>query len=183
MIIAKIQAPMTALCKYKGEGMRKALRVALSAILTFSLTACGGTAVSEVAESPEAEESAAEDAADGELVFYTWWADAERSMGEALIADFEAQNPGVAVQQNYIAYNDYLSKLNTMVATNSTPDVFFIQEYLANKWGEKGVTADLTPFYAAAGVNPYEFYIDNAVYSTQGKIWCVNTNCITTCLY
>ena len=84
------------------------------------------------------------------VVLYTWWADAEQAMGEALVADFEKANPTITVEQNYISYNDYHSKINTMIASGTTPDLMFLNEYLINELGEKGVIEDLYPFYFMA---------------------------------
>jgi multiple sugar transport system substrate-binding protein len=117
------------------------------------------------------------------VVFYTWMSDAERSMSEALIADFRKAHPNIEVEENYVAYNDYLPKINTMVASGSTPDVFYLNEYLVNEWGEKGVTEDQTAYYKAAGIDPKSFYVDSAIYSTQGKLWGINTTSTTIVLY
>jgi multiple sugar transport system substrate-binding protein len=117
------------------------------------------------------------------LVLYTWWADAERAMGEALIADFEKSHPNVTVEQNYIAYNDYHSKINTMIASGTTPDVMYLNEFLINEWGEKGVTADLFPYYRDAGIDPKTYYVDSALYVTGGHLWGVNVTSTTIVLY
>jgi multiple sugar transport system substrate-binding protein len=117
------------------------------------------------------------------IVEYTWWSDAERAMGEALVAEFEKANPDVSVEQNYIAYNDYHSKVNTMIASGTTPDVFYLNEYLINEWGEKGVTEDLTAHYRAAGIDPKSYYVESALYSTGGKLWGVNVTSTMVVLY
>ncbi|MDR0909715.1 MAG: extracellular solute-binding protein [Spirochaetaceae bacterium] len=117
------------------------------------------------------------------VVFYSWWADAEKSMGDALIDDFEAAHPDIKVERNFIAYADYAAKLNTMIASNSAPDVMFLNEYLISEWGEKGTTADLNPYYAKAGVDPAKFFIPAALYANGGKLWGVAATSTTTVLY
>jgi multiple sugar transport system substrate-binding protein len=117
------------------------------------------------------------------VVMYTWWADAERAMGEALIADFEKAHPNIAVEQNYVAYNDYHSKINTMIASGSAPDVMYLNEFLINEWGEKGVTEDLYPHYRSAGIDPKTYYVGSALYITGGKLWGVNVTSTTIVLY
>jgi multiple sugar transport system substrate-binding protein len=117
------------------------------------------------------------------IVEYTWWADAERAMGEALVAEFEKANPNITVEQNYIAYNDYHSKINTMIASNSTPDIMYLNEYLINDWGEKGITEDLTAHYRDAEIDPKTYYVESALYSTGGKLWGVNVTSTTVVLY
>jgi multiple sugar transport system substrate-binding protein len=117
------------------------------------------------------------------VVEYTWWSDAERAMGEALVADFEKAYPNIKVEQNYIAYNDYHSRINTMIASGSTPDIMYLNEFLVNEWGEKGVTADLVPYYRDKGIDPKTFYVDSALYITGGKLWGVNVTSTTVVLY
>jgi multiple sugar transport system substrate-binding protein len=117
------------------------------------------------------------------LVLYSWFSDAERAMSEALIADFEKAHQNVKVEQNYIAYNDYHSKINTMIASGATPDIIYLNEFLINEWGEKGVTADLTPYYRDANIDPKQFYVKSALYSTGGHLWGVNVTSTTVVLY
>jgi multiple sugar transport system substrate-binding protein len=155
-----------------GSTMRKIAGVFLAAAVVSQMAFAGGNAQRSGGGTPQKT-----------VVFYSWWADAERSMGEALVADFEAANPGIKVEQNYIAYADYLSKINTMVASNGTPDVFYLNEYLITEWGEKGVVEDMLPFYKAKGIEPEKFFVDSALYTSGGHLWGVNSTSTTTCLY
>ena len=114
---------------------------------------------------------------------YTWWSDAERLMGQALIRDFRAANPNVNVEENYIPYDDYHSMINTMIASGNPPDVMFLNEFLVNDWGERGVTENLFPYYQRAGINPRTFFVDSALYITGNNLWGVNVTSTTTVLY
>jgi multiple sugar transport system substrate-binding protein len=104
-------------------------------------------------------------------------------MSEALVADFEKAHPNIKVEQNYIAYADYQSKINTMIASGTTPDVLYLPEFLINDWGEKGVTADIFPFFQGARIDPKTFFVDTALYVTGGRLWGVNVTSTTTVLY
>jgi multiple sugar transport system substrate-binding protein len=115
-----------------------------------------------------------------QLTLYTWWGAAERTMGEALVANFEANHPDIKVEQNHIA-TEYMSKLNTMVASGNTPDVYFINE--VSEWGEKGVGEDLMPFFNKSGVDPRKFYVESALYFTGSHLWGINATCTTVVLY
>ena len=117
------------------------------------------------------------------LTFYTW-ADmgSERAILESVIEDFQAANPDIKVEGNY-GGTEYLSKINTMIASNTTPDVFQINEFLAIDWGEKGVAADLNPYYAKAGIKPEEKYINSYLFTSQGKLWAVGACPATILLY
>jgi multiple sugar transport system substrate-binding protein len=116
------------------------------------------------------------------LTLYTWWADAERTMGEALVADFEAAHPNVRVEQNH-NNTEYLSRINTMMASGSPPDVFFLNEYLLNEWGEKGAVEDLYPYFSRAGIDPDQFYVGSALYKTGNHLWGINATATTICFY
>jgi multiple sugar transport system substrate-binding protein len=117
------------------------------------------------------------------VVFYTWWADAERTMGEALTAGFEAAYSGAEVEENYIAYSDYHSKINTMIASGSTPDVFQLNEFLVKEWGDKGIIEDQAPFYAAAGIDPDEFVLNAGYYRSGDRLWALSYADTTMLLY
>jgi len=104
-------------------------------------------------------------------------------MGEALIKDFRAAHPDIQVEENYVAYNDYHSKINTMIASGSPPDVMYLNEFLINEWGEKGVTADLFPYYQKAGIDPKTFFVSSALNITGNRLWGINATSTTVVLY
>jgi multiple sugar transport system substrate-binding protein len=113
---------------------------------------------------------------------YTWWGDSERTMGEALVADFQAAHPDIKVEKNFIVA-EYLSKLNTMMASGSPPDVFYLNEYLLNEWGEKGAVEDLYPYFQKAGIDADKFYVSSALYKTGNHLWGINPSVVTICLF
>jgi multiple sugar transport system substrate-binding protein len=115
--------------------------------------------------------------------FFTWWGDAEKVFGEALVADFEASHPNIHIEQTYVPYNDFHSKINTMIAAGNTPDVYLLNEFLINEWGEKGVGADLGPYYQKAGIDPGRFFLPQYLFTTNGKLWGIGSNPATIVLY
>ncbi|MDR1176239.1 MAG: sugar ABC transporter substrate-binding protein [Treponema sp.] len=117
------------------------------------------------------------------ITFYTWWADAERAMGEAIVAEFEKANPNLRVEQNYVAYNDYHSKLNTVMASGVPADVFQLNEFLIKEWGSKDVIQDQRPYYLAAGINPEEFSLSSGTFSTGQKLWAISYGVTTIALF
>jgi len=117
------------------------------------------------------------------LTFYSW-ADsgAERTMLESVAADYEASHPNIHIEQNY-GGTEYLSKINTMIASGTTPDVFQINEFLAIDWGEKGVAADLNPYYAKSGVKPEDMYINSYLFTSGGHLWAIGALPATILVY
>lgn len=117
------------------------------------------------------------------LSFYSWWADAEQQMGNALIEAFEEKYPNIHVKPTYIADSDYLSKLNTLVAADSMPDVYYLNEYLVNDWGAAGVSADLAPVFGKIGVNADEIWVDTALYKSGDSLYGINYGSTTILFY
>jgi multiple sugar transport system substrate-binding protein len=81
----------------------------------------------------------------GTVSFMGWGDEAERIMYEKVFKDFEAQNPGVKV--NYIfTPDDYYTKLQTMIAGGTAPDLFYLAEGRISQFAKDGVCLDLGPW-------------------------------------
>ena len=124
--------------------------------------------------------------ADGEktkVTFYMWAADAEQEFDRAIVAQYEEEHLDIDIEENYIPYAEYLSKINTMAAAGSMPDIFNLPEGNVFEWGEKGALLDLKPLYDNAGVKPEDVSVDSAIFSTDNQIWSVGYNVTTMCMY
>ena len=124
--------------------------------------------------------------ADGEktkVTFYMWAADAEQEFDRAIVAQYEEEHPDIDIEENYIPYAEYLSKINTMAAAGSMPDIFNLPEGNVFEWGEKGALLDLKPLYDNAGVKPEDVSVDSAIFPTDSQIWSVGYNVTTMCMY
>ncbi|MDR2901083.1 MAG: extracellular solute-binding protein [Treponema sp.] len=117
------------------------------------------------------------------VTFYTWAGSSEKTLHEAIIAEFEANNPGVKIERNFMLYNDYSPKINTMIAANAPPDIFHVQEFLVNDYGEKGVGKDVRPVFASRNMNVDTMFLEKYLFQTQGKTWAVGVNPATIILY
>lgn len=65
--------------------------------------------------------------ADGEktkVTFYMWAADAEQEFDRAIVAQYEEEHPDIDIEENYIPYAEYLSKINTWQPLECMPDIF-----------------------------------------------------------
>lgn len=98
------------------------------------------------------------------VTFYMWASDAEQEFDKAIVAQYEKENPDIDIEENYIPYAEYLSKINTMAAAGSMPDIFNLPEGNVFEWGAKGALLDLKPLYEAAGVNPSDVSVDSAIF-------------------
>lgn len=112
----------------------------LAAVMTMSLTACGGNTSSDssnasadtsaeatteaTAESTASEETAA---ADGEQINLrmAWWGSQDRhDKTIAAIELYESLHPEVSIEYEYYSFDDYFTKLKTLVASDQVWDVF-----------------------------------------------------------
>lgn len=158
--------------------IRKLISILLVGTMLFSLAACGSTENSQSSSAGNTAESE-----QIELELYTWWNTGEQAAGNAVIEEFEKENPNIKVNVNYIPYENYSSKLNSVISAGETPDIFFIQEYLVKEWGEKGVGMDLAPMYEEIGVKPEEVYVPSAMFKTDEHLWGISPNMTTLLMY
>ncbi len=117
------------------------------------------------------------------VTFYMWAADAEQEFDKAIVAQYEKEHPDIDIEENYIPYAEYLSKINTMAAAGSMPDIFNLPEGNVFEWGEKGALLDLKPLYDEAGVKPSDVSVDSAIFATDDNVWSVGYNVTTMCMY
>lgn len=86
-------------------------------------------------------------------------------------AQYMEQNPNVIIDHQTIVYDEYHTKLNTLVAAGECPDIYYISDQQAIEWGENGVAADLNALYAADGIDMREKFLSTALYGTDEKIY------------
>ena len=193
--------------------MKKRIKIFVALLLALSLVlvACGGNGgttepADDTTETAPADDTAdtddTADAADDtgddsddedapappvdgvtEVSFFTWWGGGEMTMGEALWAEFEDRYPHIHVLQNYIPFSDYLALINTMMAAGNPPDVFHMVENAVFEWAHQGVAEDLAPHLAARGIDPFDKWIEIAVFEDEGHIWALAPGLGTTVLY
>jgi multiple sugar transport system substrate-binding protein len=106
------------------------------------------------------------------LVYYSWAGGAEQSIQEATVADFEASHPGIKVDLNFVTWDEFIPKMNTMFAANNPPDVFMVPEYLNYEWGEKGQLEDVAPLYKAKGIDVDAAFLPQYMFkNARGNVW------------
>lgn len=63
---------------------------------------------------------------------------------KAMIAEFEKQNPTITIDYQPVGYNDYFTKLQTLVASGTAPDTFELNYENFVSYAAKGALLDLT---------------------------------------
>lgn len=110
---------------------------ALAAMMVLSLAACGGqetssesaadstsSAASESAS--EAESTAASETSDEPITLrMAWWGSQERHDRTIQVIEmYEEENPNVTIEYEYYSFDDYFTKLKTLVASDQVWDIF-----------------------------------------------------------
>jgi len=102
-----------------------------------------------------------------ELTYLRWDND---PFTEAEWAEIEAKI-GAKVNLIVVPFDEYYTKLNTLIAAKETPDLFQISEYLAVEWGEKGLSQDLVPLFKEMGVELRDTYLPASLYGSEGHVY------------
>jgi len=121
------------------------LRLALLALVAaLALAACGGSPVAPAAPAPTEPAPAA--AAPVEITYMMWGSPEELAVWEQIVADFEAANPGITVKVDVSDWDSYWSRLKTLYAGGTPPDVFAMDGPLYPDWQSRGVLLNLQPY-------------------------------------
>lgn len=158
----------------------------VTGILLSGLMACDNPSPakdSSADESPDIVDDVVEKTeSDAPVSVMAWWEGGEQEAGKAKVAACE-EELGVKIEANYVIYDEYLSKLNTLAAAGEMPDVFALQEFLVFDWGEKGMLMDLAEGYDNMGVNMEEKYLPNSIFRNQDRVWAIGYDLTTLFLY
>lgn len=176
---------------------KKLMAVILSAAMTAALlTGCGGSADSAESTPASGDETPAAESAEGsgEVQEITWmfWDDLVAtedliSKGYAEVidrfnADYEGQYHVTAITTNL---EEYYPKLNALVASNETPDVFIVSPGPnLDVYVDPGVAAPLDDYLAADGWK--DSFSSDAVFSQMtydGQIYAVPLNIAAACAF
>ena len=154
-------------------GRSSAAWLCLAAIL-IALTALG-PAVSVAAQEPS-----------GEISFGFWGDPAEASAYEAIVAAFEEQNPGVAVQIEYIPNaSDFYARLTTGYAAGLAPDVFLINYRRYGQFADRDALVPVGPLLESSETLNAEGYYPQPLeaFRFNGELMCLPQNLSSLVVY
>lgn len=107
----------------------------LAALLTITMVA-GAAAASVQAEEPVT------------LKFWTFQSGDEATYLEKFVQEWNDTHDSVKVEQTVVNQSDYTSTLiPTAYANGEAPDILFVEPATFKKYAEKGMLADLSPYY------------------------------------
>ncbi|WP_058308546.1 ABC transporter substrate-binding protein [Gracilibacillus massiliensis] len=113
--------------------LKKFLMFAIILMCVFYLTACNDSDNSGEEQSDSNNENASNDSGDDseETVTLEWmmWADneSEAQVWEDMANEINEEYPNIVVELNTLSFNDYWTRLQTMVASNEAPDIISMQ--------------------------------------------------------
>lgn len=129
---------------------RKLFLVFVIGMMLF--TACQAATTAPPQAAPEATKpptAAPQSAAPVEITYMMWGAPEELQVWQAIVDDFQAANPNIKVKVDVSDWDSYWTKLNTLFAGGTPPDVFAMDAPLYLDWQSRGVLLDLTPYIKA----------------------------------
>jgi len=109
--------------------MKKLLFVIV--VASMLLAACGGAPAADKAT---------------EVTFMMWGAPEELAVWQAVVDDFHTANPSITVKVDVSDWDSYWTKLNTLIAGGTPPDVFAMDAPLFLDWQSRGALLNLQPY-------------------------------------
>ena len=156
--------------------MKRILALALAAVMTLGLAACGGGDKSASSAGSSAAASASQSTPSGEtteISLWTYpiggWGD-EKQVNE-LTAAFQAAT-GIKVNVEYLAYADGDDKVNSAITAGKAPDLVMEgPERLVANWGAKGYMVDLSDMLDATDKQEIQESVLNACTNAEGAVY------------
>jgi len=84
-----------------------------------------------------------------EISFMMWGAPEELAVWQAVVDDFQKANSNITVKVDVSDWDSYWTKLNTLIAGNTPPDVFAMDAPLYLDWQSRGALLNLQPYIDA----------------------------------
>ena len=112
-----------------------------------------------------------------------WNTGVASDLQKAACQEYMDSHPGIIIDHQTIPYDDYNTKLNTLIAAGETPDIFYASDMSALNYGNDGVSQDLVPFYEADGIDINEKFISPAIYGTDGKVYGLAYGVVSSVMY
>ncbi len=120
----------------------------LTVLVGLLLTACGGAPPTVTTAPPAAAPatSAPAAAAPATISMMMWGDPAELDVWNQIVADFHAAKPNITVNVEVSDWDSYWTKLKTLLAANTPPDVFAMDAPLYLDYQSRDVLLNLQPY-------------------------------------
>ncbi|MGD2102679.1 MAG: sugar ABC transporter substrate-binding protein [Acidimicrobiia bacterium] len=125
-------------------------RMTVALVFVAFLGACQGEALESSTSQSDATStsgSGTDGSLEGSITMTFWGGPLEKDAMERVAESYEEGHPGVTVDVEHVAYENYDQRLATMVSSGSQPDLAYIQPYMAEEFAEEGVLLDFGPYF------------------------------------
>ena len=117
------------------------LFLSMIVIVSLMLASCGGGAA------PASESGSAGSGKPVTISMMMWGDPAELEVWKQIVADFEQANPDITVNVEVSDWDSYWTKLKTLLAAKTPPDVFAMDAPLYLDYQSRGVLLNLQPYH------------------------------------
>jgi len=106
------------------------------------------------------------------LRFSFWGTPEQVKLTQEIVREFEKENPDLKIKLEHVPMS-YSTKMMTMIAGGTAPDIGYVEVEEFGAWAEKGVLVDLAPYVAKSDVIKPDDYFPRAwdVFSYNGKVY------------
>lgn len=172
--------------------MKKLTKVMVFLIVTsmLLLSACGAGSNTPAAgnNTPEPAttngKTASNDSSKEITITITDWNTGVASEAQkASVQKYMDENPGIVIDHQTIVYDEYNTKLNTLIAANECPDIYYVNDLQAVDFGEDGVSTDLAALYAAEGIDVHEKFLSAGLYGSGDKVYGIAYGVVSMIMY
>ena len=94
----------------------------------------------------------------------------EIKIWQSFVQRFQQANPSIVIKGSYEPWNDYWTKLQTVMAGGAIPDVIWLHSTRVAEWASKDVVKPLDDLLAADKIDPKEFVVIHG-YRYKGKLY------------
>lgn len=110
----------------------------------------------------------------------SWWSFENGSSLDVLKKAFEAKHPEIKVEYVQIPSSEYYTKVLTMIAGGTAPDVAMLGMDKLGAWVPRGALQDLTPYIKKSGMDLNAFFpaVQEAI-KYEGKIYAIPRDATT----
>lgn len=152
----------------------KLVSVVLCLVLLASIFAACGAApaapatsgTSTSASTAASTSTATTPAVKAEISYLAWYNnETEIPSTQKVLDTFNGSQDKITVKLISVPYNDYDTKLNTMLSANTLPDTAMLREPLVTKWAKEGALADLSSMY-----DPADAPLKSLAFTYNGKV-------------
>ena len=113
--------------------VRSTKPTAVAAAGVVALTACGGATGTAGTEDEPVE------------LRFSWWGSDHRAQAtEAIIEDFEEENPHIQIEGEFNDWSGYVDQLATQIAGGSGPDIVQLDDEFIREYADRGSLLELT---------------------------------------